>query len=121
MPQKPLRVCAKSGCSTLTTNTYCETHRDCNRRKWDERRNKELRKHYSTARWQATRRLIFERDSLCLSCKRMASVVVDDVIPAVKYVANGGDFFDMDNLQGMCKPCHDSKTATEDSTFAGAH
>lgn len=121
MPQKPPRVCAKSGCSALTTNTYCETHRDYSRRKWDERRNKELRKLYSTVRWYTTRRLIFERDPVCVKCHRMPSAICDHAIPAVKWVALGNDFFDMSNLAGMCKPCHDSKTATEDSTFAGAH
>lgn len=67
----------------------------------------------SSAEWQRIRRQVLKRDDRQCQirgprCTHDATAV-DKITPA----ARGGDPFDPDNLQAVCKPCHDSKTAAE--------
>lgn len=60
--------------------------------------------------WQKLRKTILERDSyLCQHClsQDIATTAnqVDHIIPKAK-----GGTDDHDNLQALCKPCHDAKT-----------
>ena len=100
-----------------------------------QRSDDPIRKLYRTRAWNdpngGTRIQVLKRDPFCkiakLCVKRLGrpdfSNVVDHIIPADKYIAqNGGDqsyFFDMTNLQGICKADHDAKTAGE-CGFAGS-
>lgn len=70
---------------------------------------------YSTKAWQNLRALYLADHPRCAvpGCRRPATVV-DHV------VAHRGQeylFFDVTNLQSLCKPHHDSKTAREDGGF----
>jgi len=58
--------------------------------------------------WKATRRLILHRDPVCRSCHRARSATVDHITPR----AQGGTD-DPTNLQGLCTPCHTTKTKAE--------
>lgn len=71
------------------------------------------------SRWQRTRIGFLAAHPLCASCMAAGRVteatVVDHIVP------HRGDmnlFWQRSNWQPLCKPCHDRKTATEDSTFA---
>jgi len=68
------------------------------------------------ATWQKMRKLILHRDPVCRACERKAAEEVDHIVP----LAKGGARLDARNLQGLCKPCHSTKTATEDGGF-GRH
>ena len=66
------------------------------------------------ARWRRARRAFLARHPLCASCQPQArlapATVVDHVVP------HRGDpvlFWNEANWQGLCKPCHDAKTARE--------
>lgn len=73
-------------------------------------RTQAWRKWYKTARWQKLRWSILVRDVFtCRRCKRVegntALLVADHIEP------HRGDerrFWDADNLQCLCKACHDS-------------
>lgn len=73
------------------------------------------RRLYDTTRWrQAARRFLVEHP-LCCYCEKIghttAATVVDHVVP------HKGDlslFWDRDNWQSLCKPCHDSVKAREE-------
>ena len=70
---------------------------------------------YATAAWRKLRTLYLADHPHCAvpGCRRPATVV-DHVI------AHRGEqtlFFDPANLQALCKPHHDSKTAREDGGF----
>ena len=61
-----------------------------------------------TARWQRARLVFLAEHPLCVYCEReqrvTASTVVDHIVP------HEGDmalFWDADNWQALCKPCHD--------------
>jgi hypothetical protein len=66
---------------------------------------------------------ILKRDPLCVLCIAAGrtpyppSTVVDHVIP---HNGNLDLFTDPKNLRGLCKPCHDRKTATQDGGFGNA-
>jgi 5-methylcytosine-specific restriction protein A len=80
-----------------------------------------IRKLYQTKLWRAVRRIVLVRDPFCGLCPESApqqlSTVVHHIIAARKYIEqHGGDesfFYDENNLQGVCKPCHDAHTARE--------
>jgi 5-methylcytosine-specific restriction enzyme A len=65
-------------------------------------------------RWRRARAAYLARHPLCVLCReagRLApATAVDHVVP------HRGDpilFWDESNWQGLCKPCHDAKTARE--------
>lgn len=70
---------------------------------------------YKTAEWQGLRRVILSMSPVCRMCLSDSGVyteakVVDHIEP------HRGDpklFWDKENLQPLCKPCHDAKTALE--------
>jgi 5-methylcytosine-specific restriction enzyme A len=123
MPGRAYRICAKAGCNKLSVGKYCAIHagHDARQRKAldVERSADPIRKLYFTATWLATRRIVLARDRICAKCKRAFTTVCDHVIAARQWVAqHNGDlesFFDDSNLQGLCKPCHDTKKAVEES------
>lgn len=68
---------------------------------------------YGTA-WDKLRKLVLQRDSyLCQPCRRTHRVTpatqVDHVTPKAK-----GGTDDMENLQSICGPCHETKTASDE-------
>ena len=67
----------------------------------------------NTARWRALRLVIKLRDVLCKMCGQRAVQEIDHVVPARAWVAQGGDYYDKSNLQGLCKSCHSKKTRQE--------
>jgi len=63
------------------------------------------KKAIGTGKWKKLRITILDRDGwLCALCNRPAHTV-DHIIPRVK----GGDMWNPDNLQSMCKSCNSSK------------
>ena len=72
---------------------------------------------YSAA-WQRARAGFLRSHPLCTKHaakgETVAASVVDHIVP------HKGDkvlFWEHDNWQALCKPCHDRKTATEDGGF----
>ena len=82
-----------------------------------ERADDPIRKLYRTKTWRATRLVVLFRDPICKRCNQASSTICDHVINARQYVSKHGRdlsyFFDENNLQGICQPCHDAKTAKE--------
>lgn len=67
---------------------------------------------YGTA-WTKLRQVILNRDQyLCQHCLAKGIATQGNHVDHIKPKAKGGDD-DMDNLQTLCKPCHDAKTADE--------
>jgi len=56
-------------------------------------------------RWMKLRRVILAEEPICMICRRAASAEVDHILPLSK---GGTDC--RDNLQGVCKECHNEKT-----------
>lgn len=70
---------------------------------------------YKTAAWQRLRRVQLAQDPLCLYCSEMGRVTAATVCDHIE--PHKGDeelFFDHNNLQSLCKPCHDSVKQREE-------
>ena len=64
-------------------------------------------------RWAETRRVVLDRDGWrCQVCGRAGRPEVDHITP----IADGGDPWNRDNLQTLCRACHIAKTAGENRT-----
>ena len=86
-------------------------------RQADRQRGSSAERGYSYA-WQKARAAYLRKHPLCRVHEQdgrvAAATVVDHITP------HRGDkalFWDSDNWQPLCKPCHDAKTAREDGGF----
>src|SRR5581483_6028673 len=82
-----------------------------------------IRALYRTTRWQATRRTVLRRDILCQAeggCPKAATVADHHPLSARQIVARFGTdaFYDPERSRGLCVSHHNSKTSTQDSSFA---
>ncbi len=91
----------------------------------DVRKRNELRKLYWTKLWRVhTRNAVLSRDPVCkhvengIGCQRL-STDVDHIIDAEVFVAQGGDFYDPDNLRGLCHSHHSRRTARDQGFASG--
>ena len=122
MAKRSSLPCRYPGCGRLVSAPgYCETHKhaEVNRkRRIDERRGSSTQRGYGY-RWSKAAKGWLLAHPLCAQCERQgrvtAGVEVDHIIP------HRGDqdlFWDSENWQSLCKPCHSRKTAREDGGFA---
>lgn len=63
-------------------------------------------------RWQKARAIYLRAHPMCVFCQREGRVVEARIVDHIK--PHGGNerlFWDENNWQGLCKPCHDSVKA----------
>ena len=109
-PIAPPHPCSYPGCGALTTgSSRCDAHTNT--------RPTAAQRGYGAA-WRRKRRRHLMIEPLCRTCKAQGRVTeantVDHITP------HRGDmrlFWDRENWQALCKPCHDRKTATEDGRW----
>ena len=133
MPSAAPRPCTYPGCGVLVRDGSgrCDKHKRVERQQLDERRGSAHERGYTSA-WQRARAGFLAKHPLCKACEDVGRVeaanVVDHIVPhRLKDAVDSGEesrielaralFWDRDNWQPLCKPCHDRKTATEDSQF----
>ncbi|MDY6960324.1 MAG: HNH endonuclease signature motif containing protein [Pseudomonadota bacterium] len=92
--------------------------RERERKRWfDEGRGSSAARGYDS-RWRRTRIGWLGKHPLCVMCElkglTVAASRVDHIVPhrGCKVL-----FWDRNNWQSLCEPCHNSKTAREDSAF----
>jgi 5-methylcytosine-specific restriction protein A len=68
---------------------------------------------YSTAAWQKARAAQLARKPCCEECARQGRTTAATVCDHIKPVRLGGDFWDTSNYASLCRPCHQSKSASE--------
>lgn len=108
MPELPPHYCAR--CQGICSGE-CQW---AARKAYDVSRNDDpFRKLYSTARWRRLRVRVKARQPLCAVCGNKATEEIDHVIPARLWVAQGHDFWDEANLQGLCSIDHSKKSGRE--------
>ena len=70
---------------------------------------------YDSVRWREIRTHVLAEEPLCRLCERMGRDTPADTVDHIK--PHKGDytlFFDRDNLQSLCKKCHDSSKRIKD-------
>ena len=68
---------------------------------------------YDTPLWKKVRKEHLRRAPLCVACAAKGITTPGNVLDHIVAVRDGGVFFDLDNHQLLCKPCHFSKSAKE--------
>lgn len=119
---QPNKPCARPGCPALALkdNRYCEKHlrADKNRKQaQDKKRDSSCKRGYDRT-WQRYRLRYLAEHPLCANCETRGRIVLATVVDHKQ--PHKGDiylFWKKDNHQGLCKRCHDRKTAKEDGGF----
>lgn len=122
MPFKPKVPCREPGCANLCEmgERYCAEHAKLHpsefidrRKKWEHEKSSGARGYDS--RWQKARTSYLQSHPLCVECMKQGRYTKATVVDHIK--PHKGDqklFWDHDNWQSLCKPCHDRKTMSED-------
>lgn len=113
MPEAPPSICSYPGCGELVySGSHCSPHK-----KQKTRRNNENRsctdRLYGSGRWKKLRAFKLKHDPLCESCKRAGRVTQAKLVDHIQPVRDGGSMWDLDNLQSLCRECHDIKTVDD--------
>lgn len=109
--------CNRLGClNKAETKGFCLQHTSETNNS-SKRRRETYQRLYDTAQWKQLRLIHLDRHPLCIRCNNLGYIKpakdVDHVIP------HKGDlnlFYDMNNLQSLCKSCHTWKTNKERKT-----
>jgi 5-methylcytosine-specific restriction protein A len=110
MPNAPLTFCRHSGCRTLVASGYCREHKGMYRRESAAARG--YGHWWRNAKGTGMADRYLAQNPLCGECKKEGRVTlatcVDHVVP------HRGDkslLRDWNNLQSLCGPHHNKKTA----------
>ena len=123
MPRQAPRTCTYAGCPAIVARGRCQQHEVQRTRllgvETDARRLPSSQRGYD-ARWRIVRDAQLFDFPLCALCRKKgratSATCVDHLVPVL---VNPDLIYDLDNLQSLCKPCHDRKTAREDGGFRG--
>ena len=91
-------------------------------REYDARRRAEdeIRALYQTQQWRNLRPLILDRDPYCKRCETNGIVTPSTTVNHIKRSREHPElFFDEDNLEGVCAPCHNSEIQREERASHG--
>ena len=114
MPAHAKSPCSYPGCGVLVDRPgKCERHAKQVRKEADARRPTAHNRGYNH-KWRRVRVEALKRDGgLCQACLKAGRVTeatdVDHIVPT----AAGGAFYALENLQSLCRPCHQAKTVSE--------
>lgn len=134
----PSKTCAEPGCRAIVPMgtdrcpRHAKQHREAVWRAADKRRamREDARRLYKTARWQKVRLIVFTRDGWRCQWRGCGVIVMTNVgrgdprlaICDHKKPHRGEEerFFDVENLQTLCKQCHDRFKQREERRLKAA-
>ena len=103
---EPIRICNYGGCSRLTRSTYCSEHTkkvvQDRMKQQDKKRGSAAQRGYGHL-WRQVRRLKLAHNPICELCEGWRGLTVHHIVP----IEDGGELLDMDNLQTLCRDCHE--------------
>lgn len=82
-------------------------------RKAQGRRRHENTAFYQSQRWRRVRHYYIAEHPLCEECKMRGITTPARVVDHIKPINEGGDCFDISNLQALCDRCHNKKSGRE--------
>ena len=74
---------------------------------------KETNAIYHTTRWKRLRLIQLKRHPLCVECNKNSRVKAANVADHIIRITDGGEPYDLNNLQSLCTACHNSKSGKE--------
>ena len=118
MPHKPKHPCGYPGCPNLTNDRFCDVHKkkvDSTYNKYE--RDNFSRTFYNSPRWRELRKRKLSISPLCEECKKNGTFVKATMVDHITPIKQGGEAFDINNLQSLCWSCHSRKSVQEGSRF----
>lgn len=115
MPSRAPSACRRPGCSGLVRDGVCSVCGPLVRARQvehDQRRGSARERGYD-ARWEKVRRLHLMAEPLCRMCGQAGRVMLASMVDHIVPIADGGAVLDDDNLQSLCRRCHDAKTPSD--------
>ena len=64
-------------------------------------------------RWRRVRAIYLSRHPLCERCKQHGWLRPAVDVHHIKPIADGGDVYDLGNLEALCRTCHSQETRRE--------
>jgi len=115
------KQCKVSGCAGLTKGKYCDKHAHLEERDKRARqahynktaRDTEAQSLYESPEWRTLRALHIKRNPLCEKCFERGRITPAVIVDHKVEIKDGGGRLDADNLQSLCRACHNKKTAQE--------
>ena len=105
----------------VATPGFCEVHRPLIHRDYGRARrgfDAEVG-FYQSRQWRSVRAAFLRERPLCGACGAKGLLLPARVVDHVQPIKEGGARFDAANLQALCVPCHNSKTARESAARSG--
>lgn len=114
------KICARPGCKKMAVDgdSYCESHQ----RSVSFKPKKKYHKHqfdqngdyiYKTKKWVTLREYKLRLNPLCEHCEKRGVVEPAKMVDHIVEISDGGEIYDLSNLQSLCYSCHAIKTAQE--------
>ena len=93
--------------------TRCDLHphKPQNRKEYKHQRLDDGRIIYDTPEWKRIRKARLLLNPLCQSCEMIGVVTPAKDVDHIIEIEDGGEPFDLDNTQSLCRACHNRKTA----------
>jgi 5-methylcytosine-specific restriction enzyme A len=120
MPTSAPHACGNPRCRALVPRgvRFCDEHlkahhADQARRRAEDPARAALDRQYGSYRWKRARGAYLVEHPLCTVCKRNGRLRPAVILDHIKPTAEGGAFWDSSNWQGLCDPCHRTKSARE--------
>lgn len=122
MPLRPQKPCNAQGCRVLTRNPrYCDAHLHLLKSHVREKPRESSAARGYGYKWQQARAGWLAKHPLCVHCAARGRVIeatdVDHIRP---HKSDMTLFWDRQNWQSLCAPCHSAKTASEDGGFGNS-
>ena len=70
-------------------------------------------KFYHSAKWRKLRIQVLTKNPMCVHCQLNGNITLATVADHIKPVSQGGEIWQIDNLQGLCESCHNTKSSKE--------
>ena len=77
------------------------------------RRKRPNREVYGTNRWTVFARRFKMNNPICVECEKVGMISPAEVTDHIKPINEGGEVWSLENLQSLCRRCHDQKSASE--------
>ena len=70
-------------------------------------------KFYQSTAWRKLREEKLRKNPICEQCIRIGLIIPAQVVDHIVPINKGGAALDIDNLQSLCNPCHNRKSAMD--------
>lgn len=116
-----LKICSFGGCNvnvdvspSSQKTPRCDKHQlSYTPKKVYEHHYSDGKHIYSSRRWRSLRDQYIKHNPLCEHCKLSQIYSPGDMVDHISEIEDGGEVWDVDNLQTLCNACHARKTGEE--------